>query len=88
MSLLPPSQTPLNQHSLTALESWLEELGAKQNIQDPCLWIWSQSKYSAEIRMGIDELKVTWEQGAKKSQYSFPYGLSRKDVQISIKEGP
>tara|TARA_B100000029_G_scaffold195340_2_gene193463 strand:+ start:2597 stop:2713 length:117 start_codon:yes stop_codon:yes gene_type:complete len=38
--------------------------------------------------MGIDELKVTWEQGAKKSQYSFPYGLSRKDVQIAIKEGP
>ena len=88
MSRLPPSHTPLNQHSLSALEIWLDELGAQKSNQDPCLWIWSMPEWSAEIRMENEELQVTWKRLGKSSQCSFPYGLSRKDVQIVISEGP
>ena len=88
MSQLPPAQTPLNQHSLAGLESWLKELGAKQNQTDPCLWIWLMPKWSAEIKIKCDELQVTWEKDGKRNQCSFPYGLSRKDIQIAITEGP
>ena len=88
MSLLPPAHTPLNQHSLAALESWLNGLGAQKSIKNPCLWIWSMSKWSAEITMDPDELKVIWDQAGKVTQCSFPYGLPRSDVQIAMLEGP
>ena len=88
MSLLPPAQTPLNQHSLAALESWLNKLGAQKSKKDPSLWVWIMPKWSAEIKMEKDELNVTWEQEGKLSHCSFPYGLSRRDVQIAIEVGP
>jgi len=88
MSLLPPSQIPLNQHSLSAIESWLYGMGAHKSELDPCLWLWITSQWSAEIKLERDELKVTWEQEGKSSQRSFPYGLPRYDIQIAIAEGP
>jgi len=88
MFQLPPAQTPLNQHSLTALESWLNQLGAKQSRKDHCLWVLLLPQWSAEIKMEQDELKVTWEQEGIQSQRSFPYGLSREDVEVAIAEGP
>ena len=88
MSLLPPSQTPLNQHSLAALESWLDQLGAHPNSQDPALWTWVMPKWTAHIKMERDELQVTWEKDGNLSHCSFPYGLPRKDVQMAIAEGP
>ena len=36
--LLPPSSTPLNQHSLRALEEWLLSLEAERVDGDPCRW--------------------------------------------------
>ena len=88
MSSLPPAHTPLNQHSLAALESWLSQLGAQQSRKDPCLWIWLQPEWSAEIKMELNELIVTWEQEGKFNQCSFPYGLPRKDIQTAIIDGP
>ena len=88
MSLLPLAQTPLNQHSLEALESWLHELGAHKSRHDPCLWLWVMPNWSAQIKMERDELQVTWEKEGKLSHCSFPYGLPRRDVQTAIAEGP
>ena len=88
MSLLPPSETPLNQHSLEALELWLKEIGATRNNNDPCLWNWEMSKWTAEIKMEREILRVTWRKNGERTQCSFPYGLSREDVQIAIYEGP
>ena len=85
---MPPSQTPLNQHSLAALESWLDELGAQKSKEDLCLWTLLMPHWSAEIKIEQDELKVTWEQKGKLSYCSFSYGLSRQDVQIAITDGP
>ncbi len=78
----------MNQHSLTALELWLNELGAEKSNKDPCLWEWKTPKWSAQINMERDELNVTWTQQGKFSHCSFPYGLSRRDVQKAIEEGP
>ena len=38
MVALPPESTPLNQHSLPALEAWLQQLGAVRMDDNPCQW--------------------------------------------------
>ncbi len=88
MSQLPSSTTPLNQHSLLAIEFWLHSLGANKNEMNPCLWTWVRNECSAEIEIMQDELKVTWFSREKGSQFSFPYGLSRQDVEAALKQGP
>ena len=88
MYLLPPTQTPLNRHSLLALETWLEQLGAKRSSSNPSLWIWQRAQWSAEIEIGQADLIVIWDKNNLRSQCSFPYGLSRQDVEAAIKEGP
>jgi len=88
MQLLPSPITPLNQHSLVALESWLSSLGAQRSSANPCLWEWALPESSAEIEVRQDELRVTWAQGINKSQFNFPYGLSRQDVEAALKQGP
>ncbi len=88
MSNLPPSNTPLNQHSLRALEIWLNELGAERNCADPCRWDWLMPQWSAEIQIEHDELRVTWEKDGRRSQCCFPYGLLRGDVETIMIEVP
>ena len=88
MSNLPSPETPLNQHSLVAIESWLHGMGANKSKADPCLWVWVTPQWSAEIKLERDELKVTWEHNGQSRQRAFPYGLPRYDVQIAIAEGP
>ena len=88
MQSLPPAKTPLNQHSLLALEFWLTSLGAKKHIDNPCLWTWVTPHWSAEITIEQNELIVFWGEGENKSQFSFPYGLPRQDVEAVLKQGP
>ena len=88
MELLPPIKTPLNQHSLKALELWLKDIGAVKSNKNPCLWDWEMPQWSAEIMMEREMLKITWKKNGERSQCSFPYGLSRDDVQSAILEGP
>ena len=88
MLSIPPATTPLNQHSLGALEQWLSELGAQKSDEDPCLWNWELTNWSAKIEVGQDELRVTWIEGTQKSQFGFPYGLPRQDVEAALNQGP
>ena len=88
MALLPPIKTPLNQHSLEALELWLQDIGAEKSDSDPSLWKWTMPKWKAEIKMERELLRITWEQDGVRSHCSFPYGLSRDDVQSAIFQGP
>ncbi len=93
MSILPPANTPLNQHSLRALELWLNSLGAEKNNDNPCIWNWVMPQWSAEIYVRQDELMVIWgdkegESDKKFSQFSFPYGLPRQDVEAALRHGP
>ncbi len=88
MSLLPPASTPLNQHSLRALEEWLRSLGAEKSEDDPCVWLWQIRQCSAQIVMKQDELRVIWIKDDESSQLSFTYGLPRQDVEAALKQGP
>ena len=93
MSDLPSAQMPLNQHSLGAIELWLRNLGAVKSKTNPCLWSWTMTPWSAEIYLKQDELMVVWiertsEGESKTSQFTFPYGLSRQDVEAALKDGP
>jgi len=88
MSQLPIPETPLNQHSLSSLELWLQNLGAQRSQDNRCVWLWSMPAWSAEIQMESDELRVTWNKQGKKNQCCFPYGLTRKDVESAIIQGP
>ena len=87
MSLLPSSQTPLNRHSLQSLELWLTQLGANRNPQNPCLWNLVRTEWEAEIKLGQDDLIVTWNKDGQNSACSFSYGLSRIDIENAINEG-
>ncbi len=88
MPTLPPAKTPLNQHSLVALEHWLMSLGAEKNRDNPCSWNWVMPEWSAQITLKQDELTICWEEGITSSRLSFPYGLSRYDVESVLKHGP
>ena len=88
MSLLPSSNTPLDQHSLTAIEYWLKGIGAIRCEDDPCAWEWEVSNYSAKIFLCQDELRVNWIKQNKTSQFSFPYGLPRLDIEAALLQGP
>ncbi len=88
MSTLPSEKTPLNQHSLREIESWLINLGAEKCLDDPCLWEWTSSQGLAQIFIRQDELMVVWSKGEMKSQFGFPYGLPRQDIEAALKHGP
>ena len=88
MLQLPPAQTPLNQHSLMALESWLSQLGAQKNSDDPCRWLWIRTQWSAEIYMKKEEINVLWKNKEQVSKCSLSYALTRADVEAVIIQGP
>tara|TARA_Y100001968_G_C19314028_1_gene695682 strand:- start:390 stop:656 length:267 start_codon:yes stop_codon:yes gene_type:complete len=88
MSSLPPSSTPLNQHSLITLELWLEQLGAKKSINNPSLWNLETTKWVAELTLDREELCVIWNYGSSSNKRCFSYRLSREDVEAAISEGP
>ena len=88
MASLPSADTPLNQHSLRALEQWLQALGATRSDQDPCDWVWEQSAWSALLRLDQQDLGVIWTSEQPTRSCSYPYGLTREDVEAALRLGP
>ena len=90
MTALPPESTPLNQHSLRALEAWLQQLGAIRMDDNPCQWMLDRSEWRALLLLEREDLKVIWHPGSLEAmvQCSLPYGLSRADVEAAIQAGP
>ena len=88
MTEMPSSQTPLYHHPLPALEHWLEQLGAKRQRANPCLWDLHRPEWSAQIELEVDELSVRWHTGEAPVERHFPYGFSRADVEAAILAGP
>ena len=89
-SSLPPESSPLNQHSLRALEQWLLQLGAIRIDNDPCRWQLERPDWSAVLLLDREDLKVIWQASGTSAdtQCSLPYGLSRADVEAAIRAGP
>ena len=59
MSDLPPQTTPLNQHSIRALEQWLDSLGASRVDGDPCLWSLVTPEWTAELQLEREAVSYT-----------------------------
>ena len=73
MTKLPSNQTPLNQHSLDALEYWFKELGAEQLSTDKSLWTLSNEFWKTEIILQKDDLKIVWFHNEKTTQCILSY---------------
>ena len=89
MPALPTDRTPLNQHSLMALEQWLLNLGAEPAPEAPSRWLLNTPTWTAELVLEQEDLRVTWLQPDDETcQCWLPYGLSRADVEAAIQAGP
>lgn len=88
MSELPSARTPLYNHPLPALETWLRGLGAVRQPDNLSRWDLHRPEWSAELDLEVDELRVSWHQEGRTSVRHFPYGLSRGDAEAAILAGP
>ena len=83
-----PSDTPINQHSLQALELWLKDLGATKDIDNPSKWNLLLSNWNATIIFEQEDLSVVWESGGKLTKRQFSYCINREDIENAILQGP
>ncbi len=88
---LPPADTPLYNHPLPDIESWLQSKGCEQDENDIHRWHIQQPAWTAEISMEVDSLLVRYLEAAQDGgdiQRSFKYSLSRQDLDEAIFSGP
>ena len=83
-----PSDIPINQHSLQSLESWLKDLGATKDIDNPSKWHLLLSSWSATICFEQEDLSVVWDSGGELTKRLFSYCINREDIENSILQGP
>lgn len=88
MATLPPDRTPLYHHPLPALEEWLRQLGARQQLPNGVVWDLHHPHWSARIELAVEDLQVCWYQEGSERLRHFPYGLARVDVEAAILAGP
>jgi hypothetical protein len=89
--ILPPPETPLYNHTLPVLESWLQTQGCRQDRSNLSLWRVQRPSWEAEISMEVEEIRVRYIKaiaGNRDLQRAFPYSLSRKDIEDAIFIGP
>ena len=82
------SNKPINQHSLQSLESWLTNLGAVKDINNPSKWYLLLSNWNATITFEQEDLCVVWESGGNLTKRLFSYCINREDIENAILQGP
>ena len=82
------SDMPMNQYSLQSLELWLEDLGAKKDIENPSKWYLMLSNWNAIIIFEQEDLSVIWESEGELTKRLFSYCINRKDIENAILQGP
>ena len=88
-SPLPNPDIPLYHHGLPALEAWLEQMGCQRDEGNICLWHLQQPSWSAVVELCVEDMNVRWTSSSGGiTQRSFPYSLSRSDVERAIMVGP
>ena len=80
--------SPINQHSLQALELWLTELGAQKDTKNPSKWNLLISSWNATIIFEQEDLSVVWKSQGEETKRLFSYCINRKDVENAILQGP
>ena len=82
------SNNPINQHSIQSLESWLTDLGAVKDINNPSKWHLLLSNWNAIIIFEQEDLSVVWESKGELTKRLFSYCINREDVENAILQGP
>jgi hypothetical protein len=87
---LPSADTPLYNHPLPDIETWLTEQGCQQDRQELHIWRVERPEWSAELSLDIEELTVIYgsQEGGPPIQRTFKYSLSRHDIEAAVFAGP
>lgn len=88
---LPAADTPLYNHPLPVIEQWLQNLGCQQDSEQLHCWSIQTKDWQAEISLEVEELTVSYlnaGEGKRDLIRSFPYSLSREDVEAAVFSGP
>lgn len=81
------SNTPLYSHPLPEIETWLRSHGCQQDSNDLHCWHLERPEWKAELWLDIEELRVRYFQrsdGGQDIMRSFPYSLSRQDLENAV----
>ncbi|MGL5035143.1 MAG: DUF3143 domain-containing protein [Microcystaceae cyanobacterium] len=87
---LPSADTPLYNHSLTAVDAWLLGLGCRQDEKNLHHWSVQYANWEADVFLEMEELVVSYteKQGQPAVTRSFKYSLSRHDIEAAVLAGP
>ena len=88
---LPAGDVPLYNHSLLDIETWLRQQGCQQDDEDRSRWHIAKESWTAELELDVERIiaSYTSEDSEKPAvQRSFPYALSREDLESAIFAGP
>jgi len=88
---LPPPETPIYNHPLPEVESWLSSQGCQRDNEEANLWHVQKPSWEADIVMDVDAFLVRYLNAGDDGRdivRSFKYSLSRKDLDDVIFSGP
>ena len=85
---MPSADTPLYNHPLPELETWLRDSGCQQDRQELNHWWVEKANWKAQLWLETDRLTVVYEMDDSEIQRSFKYSLSRQDVEDAVFGGP
>ena len=83
-----PSETPIHQYSLKALELWLAKLGAVPDSGNPSKWLLKLYNWEAIIYFEQEDLSIVWDCEGCITKRMFSYYINRDDVENAILQGP
>lgn len=89
--VLPSPDTPLYNHPLPEIESWLVGMGCEQDRTHLHCWQVERDLWKAEVCLEVEELSVRYinaAEGTKDIKRSFKYSLSRWDIEAAVFSGP
>lgn len=89
--VLPTADTPLYNHPLPDIETWLRQQGCEQDAEASHRWHVSRNHWKADVMLETDSLVVRYiDAGAdgQDVQRVFKYSLSRQDLEEAIFAGP
>jgi len=88
---LPSADTPLYNHPLPDIETWLQQQGCVQDADALNEWHVERPTWAACLTLELDSLVVRYLQAGEEGQdiqRVFKYSLSRQDLEEVIFAGP
>ncbi len=83
--------TPLYNHPLPEIESWLTSIGGQQDTINLHCWQVSKIHWNAQLCLEVEELTIRYLRASHDQQdvyRSFKYSLSRQDIEDAVLAGP